>query len=258
MAYKEDMNRFVLAARLAQEAGDLILRYARRGFSARKKIGGSLVTDADVASERHILKNIQKYFPDDGIVAEESGFRKGTNAYVWHIDPLDGTTNFTKRIPYYAVSIGIVKTGRAPVVLGGAISVPELGELYTAQRKQGAYRNGKKISVSRTTKEKDAIALLASPRFAEAIASLDLPLMKIAKKFGKIRVFGSTAANLCFLASGRADIGFFVDQYSWDVVAGMLIVEEAGGRVTDFAGKPFLLDTSATMAVSNSRLKTNL
>lgn len=246
------MERIVLAKTLAREAGKIVLDYSRKEFLVKTKQGGSLVTDADTAAERHIIQAIQKYFPDDAIVGEESGLYAGSSGFSWHIDPLDGTTNFARHIPLYAVSIGIVKD-EAPV--GGAIYLPPFNELYEAEQGKGAKMNGIAIVVSSVSELSQAMVALASPRFVDAVAHDTLPLGKIASRIGKIRVPASIAVNLCWIARGAIDAGVCVGQNSWDAAAGVILVREAGGEAFDFSGKPYTV-ASPDLIVGNNILIT--
>src|SRR3989344_1752228 len=170
------MTRLELAKQLAREAGEIVLGYAKKGFTTGTKDGGSLVTEADLAAEKHILGKIKQHFPDDGIVAEESGERKGESGVSWHVDPLDGTTNFAHGIPLYGVSIGIVE-GNRPVA--GAIFLPSLDELYDAQRGTGTRLHGSSIVVSQLGEAASGIIMLAGPRFVDSVKDDELPLQKI-------------------------------------------------------------------------------
>ncbi|OHA47831.1 MAG: hypothetical protein A2806_02180 [Candidatus Terrybacteria bacterium RIFCSPHIGHO2_01_FULL_48_17] len=244
------MERLELAKQLAQEAGEIVLGYAKKGFRTSQKDGGSLVTEADLAAEKHILAKIKEYFPDDGIVAEEMGAQEGKSDFSWHIDPLDGTTNFAHGLPLYGVSIGITK---GVIPYAGAIFLPPFGELYEAERGRGARLNGSLLSVSGTEETSSGIIALAGPRFVDSVRDDELPLQKIISRIRRIRVLGSIVMNLCLVAKGAADGGLCVRQNSWDAVAGVSLVEEAGGIAVDFLGEPYTTK-SENLLVGNPKV----
>lgn len=245
------MERFHLAKNLAQEAGEMLSEFSRKGFEVRKKEGGSFVTDADTAVERHILDAIRREFPDDRIVAEESGQHRGTSGFVWYVDPVDGTTNFIHGIPLYAVSIGVFAS-REPVC--GVIALPALSELYEAESGKGAYLNGKPIRVSSVAALSDAVVMPASPRFTDSIATDDLPLAKLIQRVGKVRILGSVAVECCWVARGLGEGGIFYQQKPWDVAAGVVLIREAGGTVASCVpGSPDIL-TCNLLITSNGIL----
>jgi myo-inositol-1(or 4)-monophosphatase len=226
-----------LAISIAREAGTL----QRERRSEPRTIGTKssvidLVTDVDEASERLILERIEAARPDDGILSEESGTRDGKNGYVWVVDPLDGTTNYAHGIPHFAVSIGIERDETREI---GVVYDPIKEELFSAERGGGAFLNGERIQVS-TTPELQR-ALLATG-FAYNVHSARLDNVEYFKRFIKraqaVRRAGSAALDLAYLACGRFDGFWELDLHAWDVAAGYLLVEEAGGALSDLAGGP--------------------
>ena len=226
-----------LAISIAREAGAL----QRERLHEPRTIGTKssaidLVTDVDEASERLILERIEAARPDDGILSEESGTRDGKNSYVWVVDPLDGTTNYAHGIPHFAVSIGIERDETREV---GVVYDPIKEELFSAERGRGAFLNGERIRVSTAT---DLQRALLATGFAYNVHSARLDNVEYFKRFIKraqaVRRAGSAALDLAYLACGRFDGFWELDLHAWDVAAGYLLVEEAGGALSDLAGGP--------------------
>lgn len=206
--------------------------------SWRQKRPADLVTDADLASQNAILGLIRRYFPNDDFRAEEDAVRDSGAEMTWVIDPLDGTTNYAHGYPASTVSIGVLRRG-VPVL--GGVYDPSRKELFLAERGHGATLNGRKLRVSATRGVKDSLLITGFPIYGRS-ESLDKHLARF-KAFLQachgVRRSGSAALDLAWVAAGRAD-GFWESNLSpWDVAAGWLLVAEAGGRVTDFAGRPW-------------------
>lgn len=220
----------------ATEAGAVELRRFFNGsFVISNKEGiNNLVTEADHAAEKAIMDAIQSAFPDHFILSEESGELKQDSTYKWIIDPIDGTVNFANGIPICCVSIGVEKDGE--MVLG-AVYNPFMNEFYFAERGQGAYLNDKKIQVGNKSSLIKSCLVTGFP-----YTYLDAPngplqvFEKLIRKGVPVRRLGSAAIDLCWVAAGRFD-GFYEHKLqAWDSAAGFLMVEEAGGKVTDFKG----------------------
>lgn len=199
------------------------------------------VTDADQASERAVLKVIRKAFPNDSIMAEESAPDTAAATSQWLIDPLDGTVNYMHAFPMFSVSIALRRKGRLQV---GVVYDPWRNELFTARRGGGAFLNGRRIHVTQNrTLEK---ALLATGFPFRAKDKMDLYIQSFRTVFmqtGSIRRAGSAAIDLAYIACGRMD-GFWELALSpWDVAAGALLIEEAGGSVSGLFGRPDYLET---------------
>ncbi len=225
-----------MAIGLAHEAGAIQRdRYETALTIETKSAPVDLVTEVDKACEALIVSAIERDRPADAIVAEEGG---GTDhadaAWRWIIDPLDGTTNFAHGYPRFCVSIGIQEAGEAAV---GVVYDPLLDELFTAIRGKGAYRNGKAISVSMET---DLSRGLMATGFAYDRRKSERDNVEQFKEFlktaGAMRRDGSAALDLCYVAAGRLDGYWELKLSPWDVAAGLLIVEEAGGKTSDTAG----------------------
>ncbi|MCD6585702.1 MAG: inositol monophosphatase [Desulfobacteraceae bacterium] len=227
----------------------IINKYLGNLTSVDKKGPIDLVTEADIASEKNIIKTIRSRFPDHEIFAEESGLNKTADSTCqWIIDPLDGTTNFAHQIPVFAVSIAFAVNNEIKV---GIVLNPVSGELFTAVRGQGSTLNGKSIRVS---EEKNISDSLLATGFPYDVKQLIDPVMRRFKHCiivsRGIRRLGSAALDLCFVACGRVE-GFWEENLKpWDTAAGWLIAEEAGALVTDFSGVPFSLNKKEILATN--------
>ena len=220
----------------ATEAGAKeLVRFFNGDFKITNKEGiNNPVTEADYASEKAIFAVIKNDFPDHFILSEEAGEIKMDSEYKWIIDPIDGTINFANSIPICCVSIGLEYNGN---IIMGAVYNPLMNEFYFAQKGFGASLNDKKISVSNKTEVVKSCLVTGFP-----YTYLDTPngplqvFEKLIRKGVPVRRLGSAAIDLCWVAAGRFD-GFYEHKLqAWDSAAGFLMVEEAGGKVTDFAG----------------------
>jgi len=228
-----------LAVQLAREAGDILKHYASREKQVEFKGRANLVTIADKESEAHIIGGILKRYPDHAILAEESGAiesRPGAKVR-WIIDPLDGTTNFAHQYPFYCVSIGVEVDG---VVNAGAVYDPCRDEMYSGARGEGATMNGERLRVSDVERLSHALLLTGFPYdFRERIEIAIGYFRRFLMECQAVRRGGSAALDLCHMAAGRCDGFWEMKLQPWDTAAGSVIVEEAGGRITNFAGGPF-------------------
>lgn len=223
----------------ATEAGaNELMRFFNGTFKISNKEGiNNLVTEADHASDRAIQDVIKKAFPDHGIVSEETAEVVSDSEYKWIIDPIDGTVNFANGIPLCCVSIGLEQNGK---MLMGAVYNPNLKEFFFAEKGQGATLNDVKISVSDKTEVLRSCLVTGFP-----YTYLDQPngplqaFERLIRRGVPVRRLGSAAIDLCWVAAGRFD-GFYEHQLNaWDSAAGFIIVEEAGGRVTDLNGDTY-------------------
>lgn len=227
-----------LARRLARAAGQLQRERYETRFEIRKKSSSiDLVTEVDHACEELIVEAIQRERPGDAIVAEEGrgGDRKGAS-WRWVIDPLDGTTNFAHGYPRFCVSIGVERDDIRSV---GVVYDPLLDEEYTALRGEGAMLNGRPLAVSDQAELAEA---LVATGFAYDVRKSDQDnidhFASVVKRARAIRRDGSAALDLCYVAAGRLDGYWELGLHAWDVAAGLLLVEEAGGRTSDRRGGP--------------------
>jgi myo-inositol-1(or 4)-monophosphatase len=246
---------FTTALRAVRGAGKIL----RKGFQTTKeyRFKGTidLVTEWDLKSQSFVTEKIRRYFPDHDILSEEEAAGKRTSPSCWVLDPIDGTTNFVHGFPFYAVSLALLREEELVI---GIVHNPELGETYWAIRGQGSFLNGERLQVSGV--DRVARSLLATG-FPYNIRRTHGPVIRrfermITRSQG-VRRPGSAALDLRYVARGVYD-GFW-EQYlkPWDTAAGILIVQEAGGVVTDFSGKPFPL-FKKEIAASNGLLHREL
>jgi Archaeal fructose-1,6-bisphosphatase and related enzymes of inositol monophosphatase family len=226
-----------IAVRAARRAGDIIARSAEHvdGLTVTSKSHNDFVSEVDRRAEQEIIQIIQKAYPHHAIMAEESGeHRPGADTYQWIIDPLDGTTNFLHGFPQYAVSIALMVKGQLDQAV---IYDPVSQDLYTASRGSGAQLNNRRLRVSRRN---DLDGTLIGTGFPFRQPDLLDPYLNtfraMAPKVADIRRAGSAALDLAYVAAGRLD-GFWEFGLSpWDMAAGALLIQEAGGVVSDFGG----------------------
>ena len=231
------MSEAILREAVQAGAAELI-RYFNGNFKVSNKEGiNNLVTEADLASEKAIIDVIRKTYPDHFILSEETGEIITDSEYKWIIDPIDGTVNFANGIPICCVSIGVEHSGK---MILGAVYNPFINELFFAERGFGASLNNKKISVSNKSELLKSCMVTGFP-----YTYLDEPngplqvFEKFIRKGIPVRRLGSAAIDLCWVAAGRFD-GFYEHQLSaWDSAAGFIIVEEAGGKVTNLKGETY-------------------
>lgn len=228
-----------VAVAAAQQAGKIIADASRTDFRVDYKQGATtnLVTDVDRRSEAAIIEALSRAFPDHRILAEEGGEgSQQASPYQWIVDPLDGTTNFAHGFPAFCVSIGLEVEGR--VVLG-VVYDPIRRELFEAQVGRGAFLNGERLCVSRTTALDQSLLVTGFAYDQDGRRSNLKHFSRFALRAQGIRRTGSAAIDLCYVASGRIDGFWELKLCPWDVAAGSLIVTEACGRLTDFAGRAF-------------------
>jgi myo-inositol-1(or 4)-monophosphatase len=241
-------------ARIALQAADRGGRELRRCFGNLSRIDKKgaidLVTEADLASEKAILETIRAHCPGHSILAEESGWAAGSRSGTWIIDPLDGTTNFAHNLPVFAVSIAFADRGELRC---GVVFNPMRGELFRAVLGAGATLNGRPIRVSTTARLKDALLMTGFPYDMETM--MDTVLARLGACLSAVqgvRRPGAASLDLCDVACGRCD-GFWEEHLKpWDTAAGVLIVKEAGGRVTDFAQTPFVPEMPSVLATNGA------
>lgn len=217
-------------------------RLKKEGFKVNtKSTSTDLVTEIDVLSEDMIKAKIEKNFPKHNILGEESDYDDKNSDYTWVIDPLDGTNNYASAYPIYCVSIALKYKNE---IVMGIIYVPELDEMYSAIKGKGAFKSGKKISISKKNTLNSALITTGFP-YDKKEAKIDnlAPLNKIVKEVRGLRRSGSAAFDLVALASGRIDAYWEFKLKEWDYAAGQLLVKEAGGSVyqTEIEGAPLMI-----------------
>ncbi len=247
------------AVETAREAGQVLLEKFGRKIEISKKGNINLVTEADFASEKLIIEKIRSYYPKHSILAEESGESKaaiadGESIWKWIIDPLDGTTNYAHGYPCFCVTIALEHAGE--IVLGVTFD-PTRDELFAAEKGRGATLNNKKISVSGTSELSEALIVTGFPyNFAEKDNFAD-HLNDFLKRSRGVRRDGSAAIDMAYVACGRFD-GFWEEGLNpWDVAAGVLLIEEAGGRVSYYDNSPFSI-YQAPICASNDFIHTEM
>lgn len=198
-----------------------------------------LVTDADQAAEAAAIRILKAFVPDHGILAEESGGTNLGHKYTWFIDPLDGTTNYAHGVPHYCTTLGVEETA-THTVLAGVVFDTVRNELFTAARGEGAYLNNDRIHCSKTMTLDASVLTTGFPYDLREnpIAPLGL-FNRIVQKARGIRRMGSAALDLSYVAAGRFDGFFEMNLRAWDIAAGSLLVEEAGGQIRRIDGAPF-------------------
>jgi len=242
-----------IAVRAARRAGDVIIRASnqRDSLTIDTKQRNDFVTEVDRQAEQEIIQIIHKAYPDHAILGEEGG-QIGDNEVTWIVDPLDGTTNFIHGLPHYAVSIGIEVRGRLE---HGVIHDPVRGEIYTASRGVGAFLNDRRIRVTPARSLEGALIGTGLPfrDFSHAPAYYGM-LQAIASKAAGIRRAGSAALDLAYVASGRLDGYWELGLKPWDIAAGVVLVQEAGGIVGNLSGEPDGFMDSGNLICGNPRL----
>src|SRR5580700_10539759 len=234
---------------IAREAGALLMHYFQKHTKIEYKGDADLVTAADRASEALIRERIQQQFPGHDVLGEEQGLNDQGSDYRWYVDPLDGTTNFAHGYPVFCVSMGLeLRTGTEAKRIAGVVYDPTRDELFAAQKGQGAQLNAKPIHVSKASQLKECLLATGFPSHKRHKNPNIHFYHQITMRTHGVRRAGSAALDLCNVASGRFDGFWEFNLNPWDTAAGVLIVEEAGGKVSRYDGSPFLLDSRETVA----------
>lgn len=222
------------AVSIAREAGSLLLQFAERRPAFELKGEFDLVTAADRASEALILDRLRSRFPTHAILAEETGAHAASSDFRWYVDPLDGTTNFVHGFPFYAVSIGVLERGE-PVA--GVIEAPSLGETFTVARGSGTRLNGRRCAVSAAKDLSRSVLATGFSYNRNEVARNNIDNhSRLVLDVHDIRRPGAASIDLAYVAAGRFDGFWELYLKPWDVAAGALMVREAGGEASDFAG----------------------
>ena len=242
------------ALEAARRAGDVL----RDGFGTRHRVRYKgeidIVTETDEKAEEVIREALLGAYPTYGMLAEEGGETTGEEDARWVVDPLDGTTNYAHGLPLFAVSIALEKAGE---IVAGVVHDPMRQETFVAERGRGARLNDESIGVSETDELVGALVVTGFPYDREEVpAALDL-FGHLALRTQSMRRLGSAALDLCYVAAGRLDAYYERGGYAWDVAAGSLMLEEAGGEITDYKGRPFETEGKEVLA-SNGLLHPRL
>jgi myo-inositol-1(or 4)-monophosphatase len=241
-----------LALHCARSAGELSLARMKQPFTVEYKTSASdLVTAVDKEVEKHVVETILRHFPDHGILGEESTFAGDPRQFdtLWVIDPIDGTTNFVHQQINFSVSIAVYHKGEGLV---GVVYDPSRDEMFYAVKGEGAYLNDQPLRLERQVKLEEA--LLCTSVFWNKRAEqmgIDLIVKKLAGKVRGMRLLGSAALEMAYVAAGRLDGYVSLSLNAWDFGAGKIIVEEAGGRVTTMTGSPLPFDQKSSVMACN-------
>jgi myo-inositol-1(or 4)-monophosphatase len=237
---------------IAREAGALLLHYFHQKLKIEYKGDADLVTAADRASEALIRERIGKQFPSHDVLGEEQGLNDQGSEYRWYVDPLDGTTNFAHGYPVFCVSLGLEKrTPNKSAISAKRIAAvvydPTRDELFSAAEGNGAKLNGQPIRVSKIERLRECLVATGFPSHKRHKNPNIHFYHQITLRTHGVRRAGSAALDLCNVACGRFEGFWEFNLNPWDTAAGVLIVEEAGGRVTRFDGSPFAIDSRETL-----------
>ncbi|MBU0707262.1 inositol monophosphatase [Patescibacteria group bacterium] len=236
-------------SQLAKKVGLLLLKEFQQAgrVTYRDKYRHEIITRFDLLSERIILKELKRKYPKYAILSEESGRGKIKSDYVWVVDPIDGTTNFAMKNPLFSISIGLVYRGE-PIF--GVVYAPITDEMFVAEKDKGATLNNRKVRVNKNKQMSKAFLTFCHGSNAKAIIRA-IQLYGTMKLKGKdFRQLGSAALECSFVACGRTDAIMIPGVHPWDVAAGVVIVREAGGRVTDFKGREWNIRSKDILATN--------
>lgn len=228
-------NYLDTAVSIARESGALLAEMYETPLEISYKRPSDIVTEADRRSEALIIERLYKTFPGHAVISEEGGGQKILSDYCWHVDPLDGTTNFAHKFPVFCVTLGLVYKDE---VVAGVVYDPTREEMFTAEAGAGAFLNGKRLSVSKIARLSESLLATGFPPFDDR-HDLNLQLfLEFTLRSHGIRRAGSAALDLCSVAAGRFEAFWELRLNSWDMAAGCLMITEAGGRVTSLLGEP--------------------
>jgi myo-inositol-1(or 4)-monophosphatase len=246
------MEILSVAITAAKEGGAIVQRYFETSVKREVKADKSFVTAADKDAEAAILSVIKRHFPDHGILSEECEEKKSRSSFQWVIDPLDGTANFVNGIPIFAVSIAVLENG-SPTA--GVIFQPLGDSLYAAAKGKGTTWKGKQVRVSDGDSEHAMITFGPGKKEKPLLNAL----FSNAERFVKSkRYLGGAALDLAYVARGGTEAFICVGLNKWDYAAGVLLVEEAGGTITDFEGKPWRFGDGDYFIASNGKIHDTL
>jgi myo-inositol-1(or 4)-monophosphatase len=232
---------------IAREAGELLMGYFARRVKIEYKGDVDLVTEADRACEALIMDRIQARFPRHDVMGEEGARRETGSDYMWYVDPLDGTTNFAHGFPVFCVSLGLEYKGE---LTAGVIYDPTRGEMFSAEKGSGAYLNQRRIHVSKTENLPESLVGTGFPSHKRHQNPNIYFYHQITLRTHGVRRAGSAALDLACVASGRFDGFWEFNLNPWDLSAGVLLVQEAGGQVTGFYGQPFRIHERDVVATN--------
>jgi myo-inositol-1(or 4)-monophosphatase len=258
-----DLQWVPKASEIAREAGARLREFFTAGVETEYKGDVDIVTVADRTVEKLIRGRLAEAFPEHGVYGEEGTRDRMEGAFRWYVDPLDGTTNFAHGFPQFCVSLGLeqrpadLQSGQDGTLVAGVIYDPMRDELFTAERGHGAWLNGKPMHVSRTPDLAESLVATGFPsRKRHASPNIHFYHEFTLRSHG-VRRAGSAALDLAYVAAGRLEAFWEFNLNPWDTASGILLVEEAGGRVTDFSGAHFQLNSNEILA-SNGLIQDEL
>lgn len=234
------MERIYLAEKLTLHAGEMILSSFGSHKEANKKKENDWVTEVDIAVEKMYRTEIAKTFPDDALLGEENGYEKGTTGFTWIIDPLDGTNNFARGIPINGSILALMKDD---VIISGYIILPHNNEFYFAHKGKGSFCRNLKTNKEQQIHVSDrpvAEGMFSPSNFIDHDLFVDdMPFVsRLHERMPNIRSLYCAAYGFAYVAAGKIEVEFSPRNNPWDIAAGCLLVEEAGGKATDYYGKP--------------------
>jgi myo-inositol-1(or 4)-monophosphatase len=233
---------------IAREAGALLLQYFHQKLKIEYKGEADLVTAADQASEALIRQRVSAQFPSHDVLGEEQGLKDRGSEYRWYVDPLDGTTNFAHGYPVFCVSLALEHRSTSVRRIAAVVYDPTRDELFSAEQGRGALLNGVPIRVSKIAQLKESLLATGFPSYKRHHNPNIYFYHQITLRTHGVRRAGSAALDLCNVACGRFDGFWEFNLNPWDTAAGVLIIEEADGKVTRFDGSPFEIDSRETLA----------
>lgn len=251
-----ELGLAVPAAAIAIEAGLLIHDFYERGVRAEYKGDVDLVTEADRSAEALIVSKLHETFPEHGIFGEEGTRTRLDAEYRWYVDPLDGTTNFAHGFPYFCVSLGLERRPKGlpqeqdGELIAGVIYQPMHNELFVAEKGGGAYLNGRRLHVSKTSQLQEALLATGFPSHKRHQNPNIHFYQQLTLRSHGVRRAGAAALDLAYTAAGRFDAYWEFNLNPWDTAAGVLLVQEAGGTMSSFDGSPFRLESKEILATN--------
>lgn len=244
------------AEEIAREAGARLREFYAAGVTTEYKGAADLVTVADRTVEKLLRERLGAAFPEHGIYGEEGTRERLENEYRWYVDPLDGTTNFAHAVPHFCVSLGLeqrpsgLAEGEDGRLVAAVIYDPMRDEMYVAERGQGAWLNGKRIEVTPAARLEESLISTGFPSRKRHESPNIHFYQEFTMRSHGVRRLGSAALDLAYVAAGRYEAFWEFNLNTWDTAAGILLVEEAGGVVTDFAGGHYKLDSREILATN--------
>jgi myo-inositol-1(or 4)-monophosphatase len=248
---------------IAREAGARLREFYATGVTTEYKGAADLVTIADRTVEKLVLERLSAAFPEHGIYGEEGTRERLDGEFRWYVDPLDGTTNFAHSVPHFCISLGLEQrpAGLAEnedgALVAGVIYDPMRDEMYVTERGKGAWLNGKQIHASETGKLEESLIATGFPSQKRHKSPNIHFYHEFTLRSHGVRRLGSAALDLAYVAAGRYEAFWEFNLNPWDTAAGILLVEEAGGSVTDFSGQKVKLDSKEVLA-TNGKIQAEL